>query len=126
MANNANNDGLDLDKVLAALSDDKSGLKNNSDSLLGLAKEVNTILTEFEKTIKMLDNMHVLPAIIRGVGKKYAIDVDTPLKSGSAVQPASDYHKLVFDQLNAMDANQIGQVLQKGATKDESSQIEKK
>ena len=65
--------GVDLDKVLASLSDGGSGLKDNSDSLLGLAKEVNTVLTEVEKTITMLDNMHVLPAIVRSVGKKLDI-----------------------------------------------------
>lgn len=110
--------GVDLDKVLSALSDGSGGLKDNSDSLLGLASEVNKVLTEFEKTIKMLDNMHVLPAIIRGVGKKLEIDVDTPLKSSNGVDPASDYHKLVFDQLNGMNQDEIAKVLINGSQKD--------
>ena len=117
--------GIDLDKVLSALGDGGSGLKDNSDSLLGLAKEVNTILTEVEKTITMLDNMHVLPAIVRSVGKKLEIDVDTPLKSGSGVNPATEYHKLVFEQLNGMNQEEIAKVLIDGSQKDVPKEEEK-
>lgn len=109
--------GVDLDKVLAELSNGDSGLKDNSDSLLGLAKEVNNVLSEFEKTVQMLDNMHVLPALVRGLGKKYDIDVDTPLKSDKGIKPATDYHKLVFDQLNAMTEAEVGKALLEGASK---------
>lgn len=112
--------GVDLDKVLAALSDGSGGIKTNSDSLLGLAKEVNTVLGEFEKTIKMMDNMNVLPLLVRAVGKKYEVDVDTPLNSSRGIQPASDYHKLVFEQLNGMDTNAIAELLLKGAGPDKN------
>lgn len=99
--------GMDIDKVLTALQDDN--IKENSDSVLGLAKEVNTILSEFEKTCKTLENMHVLPAIVRGVGTKYGIDVDTPLAGG--ITPSTDYHKIVFDRLNAMSEADIASLL---------------
>lgn len=98
---------LDIDKVLFALSDPK--VKGNTDSLMGLAQEANKILTEFEKTCKTLENMHILPAIVRGVGVKYNIDVDTPLADG--VKAKTAYHKLVFDKLNDMTEEQIGHLL---------------
>lgn len=109
--------GVDLDKVLMTLSEEGGGLKDNSDSLIGLAKEVNKVLTEFEKTVKMLENMHVLPVAIRLVGKKYEIDVDSPLSSGGAIQPATDYHKVVFEKLNEMTQEQIGEALLNGSKK---------
>ena len=109
--------GVDLDKVLQTLSEEGGGLKDNSDSLIGLAKEVNKVLTEFEKTVKMLENMHVLPVAIRLVGKKYDIDVDSPLASGSDIQPATDYHKVVFEKLNEMTQEQIGEALLNGSKK---------
>ena len=104
---------LDVDKVLLALSDSDSGLKENSDSLMGLATEANKILSEFEKACKALENMHVLPAIVRAIGAKYSIDVDTPLSGG--VKPSTDYHKIVFERLNSMNEADIGLILAGGA-----------
>lgn len=103
-------DALDVDKVLAALGN--KDLKENSESFMGLAQECNKILSEFEKTCKTLENMHVLPAIVRGIGVKYKIDVDTPLSSG--IKPTTDYHKIVFERLNAMSEADIGLVLAGG------------
>lgn len=107
--------GVDLDKVLSALSDGSGGIKENSDSLLGLASEVNKVLGEFEKSMKMLENMHVLPALVRGIGKKFEIDVDSPLHGSSSMEPATEYHKIVFERLNGMTENQIGEVLLNGS-----------
>ena len=118
---------MDIDKVLGMLSDSNEGLKNNSDSLMGLAKEVNGVLAEFEKTVTMLDKMHILPALIRGVGKKFEIDVDTPLStSDSGVAPASEYHKMVFDRMNSMSPEQIGEVLINGSKDTTSTTDENK
>ena len=111
---------VDMDKVLEALTEKGSGLKDNSDSLLGLAKEVNSVMSEFEKTVKMLESMHVLPAIVRSVGKKYDIDVDSPLANGGVI-PASDYHNTVFRELNKMTDEQIGEVLLNGSQKSKNS-----
>jgi len=108
---------IDVDKVLAALGN--KDVKANTDSLMGLAVEANKILSEFEKTCKILENMHVLPAIVRAVGVKYDIDVDTPLAGG--LKPASDYHKIVFDRLNAMGEEDIGAILTGGNNGKESS-----
>jgi len=98
---------LDIDKVMAALSNPTT--KENTDSLMGLAQEANKILSEFEKTCKTLENMHILPAIVRAVGVKYDIDVDTPLSDG--VKAKTAYHKLVFDRLNNMSEEEIGTLL---------------
>lgn len=109
---------LDLDKVLEALSDGNSGIKDNSESLMGLMSEVNRVLSEAEKSLATLDRMHVLPGIIRMMGKKYDVDVDTPLNvSGSGLEPASDYHRTVYDKMNTMTAQQIGEVLLHGSQK---------
>ena len=116
--------GVDLDKVLGALSDGNSGIKENSDSLLGLAREVNNVLTEFEKSIKMLESMHVLPAIIRGVGKKFDIDVESPLHSTDSIEPSTEYHKMVYDSLNGMSEKEIGQVLLDGIPKEDEKKNE--
>lgn len=104
-------DPIDIDKVLAALGN--KDVKANTDSLMGLAVEANKILSEFEKTCKTLENMHILPAIVRAVGVKYDIDVDTPLAGGMA--PATDYHKIVFERLNTMDEASVGAILAGGA-----------
>lgn len=103
-------DPLDVDKVLAALQN--KDVKENSDSLMGMLAQGNQVLSEFEKTCKTLENMHVLPAIVRAVGIKYNIDVDTPLAGG--ISPATDYHKVVFERLNAMSEADVGLILSGG------------
>ena len=108
--------GLDLDKVLSALADEGSGIKQNSDSLMGLMGEVNRVLGEAEKSLATLERMHVLPAIIRMAGKKYDVDVETPLNASSnGVEPASDYHRTVYEKMNSMTPEEIGNVLLNGA-----------
>ena len=42
---------VDMDKVLEALTEKGSGLKDNSDSLLGLAKEVNSVISNRTRMI---------------------------------------------------------------------------
>lgn len=101
---------FDVDKVLALMSN--KGVKQNSDSIMGMLEQGNQVLAEFEKTCKTLENMHVLPAIVRAVGAKYEIDVDTPLAGG--LKPATDYHKVVFERLNAMSEADIGVILSGG------------
>ena len=118
--------GVYRDKVLGALSDGSSGIKDNSDSLLGLAKEVNSVLTEFEKSMKMLESMHLLPAIIRGIGKKFEIDVESPLHGTDSIEPSTEYHKMVYDSLNGMSEKEIGQVLINGIPKEETKKNEVK
>jgi len=114
--------GLDLDKVLDALSNEGSGIQNNSASLMGLAKEVNTVLAEVEKTVVRLDNMKVLPGIMRLAGKKFEVDVETPLVGSSqGITPASDYHRTVYEKLQTMTAEQIGEVLLHGSKKPDTT-----
>ena len=108
-------DAVDVDALIKMMGN--KDVKENSDSLMGLAQEANKILSEFEKTCKTLENMHILPAVVRAIGAKYKIDVDTPLSGG--IKPATDYHKLVFDRFNAMSAEDIGLILAGG--KSESS-----
>ena len=66
-------------------------------------KSLDTIL----KIIDKLNNIGVIPAIVRSLQVKWGIDLEKPLESSRAIVPKTDTHKIFFEQLNSLSENEI-------------------
>jgi hypothetical protein len=96
---------VSLDKLLAAAGDKSIG--DNAGSILEMLKETNKVLAEAQKTINFLKSTGVLPGIVRGIGKKYDVDMETPLKGDMAVSAPSSNHKAVMENIAKMTEEQL-------------------
>jgi len=98
---------LDLEKLMTLAGDKK--VAENAGSLMGMLQEANKTLQEVQKSVNLLKNMGVFPVLVRGIGKKLEIDVETPLASDSYVQPKSDAHRVLINGINSMTDEQLTQ-----------------
>ncbi len=92
---------VDFEKLIKLASSPEVG--KNADSLQGMLKEAEQVLTFAEKVIKVFDRAGALPGLVRALGKKYDVDVETPLRTQhgeDGIIPISEYHKQVFESLN--------------------------
>lgn len=99
--------------------------KDNLETLLKDWDRYNKIFDRVNETITKLDRIGILPVIIRGVGKKYDIDVDKPLNDPLAIQAASSIHKLFFSELNQVPEDIVKQMYQQALKASDSASITK-
>lgn len=92
---------IPFDKLIEAASSQGTG--KNADSILGMLKEVNTVLGELQKTVDFFRRIGVLPGIVRAMGKKYNVDVDTPLANEMSVVAPTANHKVIMENLSKLD-----------------------
>jgi len=100
---------LKMEKLLELAANPE--IEKNSNSLMSMLQEGNRLLSEAQKMANMLRAMGVYPALIRSLGKKYDIDVETPLKTESGITPSSDYHKTVLTAINEMSQEDVVKML---------------
>ena len=55
--------------------------------------------------------MGLMPLIVRGLGKKIDVDAESPLKSENIVKPRSEEHKILFNEFNKLDNNQLSELV---------------
>lgn len=92
---------IDFEKLMKLAADPKVG--ENAESLQGLLKDAEKVLSFAEKVIKVVDRAGGLPGLVRAVGKKYDVDVETPLRTQhgeDGIIPVSEFHKKVFEEMN--------------------------
>ena len=82
-------------------------------TVLDTLKEVNKVLGEGSRTVDLLKKTGLLPLIIRGIGKKLDVDPETPLQSENTIMPQSENHKLLFNQLNRLNQDQLSEFVAK-------------
>lgn len=100
--------------------------KDNLETLLKDWDRYNKIFDRVNETITKLDRIGILPAIIRGVGKKYDIaDIDKPLNDSLMIQAASGIHKLFFSELNQVPEDIVKQMYQQALKASDSASITK-
>jgi len=86
----------------------KAATPENLDKLLKDWDKYNKIFDRVNDTIEKLNRLGLIPAIVRGIGKKYEIpDIDKPLSDPLAISAASPIHKLFFSELNNVPEEQI-------------------
>lgn len=97
---------IDIDSIMKGLSSPEVG--KNADSLIGMVKEVNTVLKEVQKTVDFLDKCGIKPLLVRGIGMKMGIDVDSPLAAEKkGFEPSTATHANIYNRLNVMSEKEV-------------------
>jgi hypothetical protein len=92
---------VDFEKLLQLASSPAVG--KNAESFSGMLKEAEGVIKLAEKVVSIMDRAGALPGIVRAIGKRFEVDVETPLKTREAsngIIPASEYHSQVLGELN--------------------------
>jgi hypothetical protein len=92
---------IDFEKLLQLASSPEVG--KNAETFSGMLKEAEGVIKLAEKVVSMMDRAGALPGIVRAIGKKYGVDVESPLKTREAsngIIPASEYHSQILGGLN--------------------------
>lgn len=95
-------DNIDLDVMIDALKSPQVG--ENAGSILGMIKELNIVLKEFSSTMDFLNKYGVLVPSIRIAAAKMGVDIDKPLAGN--LNPATDWHKMLFESLNKLSPDE--------------------
>ena len=119
---------MDLDKILKVAGTE--GVGKNAGSIMGMLQEGNKVLTELQKSTNMLNKMGVFPALVRIAGKKFDVDVESPLKSSQSqgITPKSDTHHAILNNINELgqdDLKKFGDALKEYNDKNVSKKSEK-
>ncbi len=103
---------IPFDKLIEAV--EKPEVSDNAINVMAMLQEANRLLGQVEQMVTKLKNMGIFPAIVRFIGKKYGIDVETPLKTEieQAIVPKSEKHRLVLMSLNELNEVEIEQVIE--------------
>jgi len=99
---------IDFEKLLKLASSAEVG--KNAESFSGMLKEAEGVIKIIEKVVAVADKAGALPGLVRAVGKKYGVDVETPLKTkdnSNSINPASDYHLQVLSELNKIPEKEL-------------------
>ncbi len=107
---------IDFDKLLKLAASPEVG--KNADSLSGMLKEAEGVLNLADRMIKIADRAGALPGLIRALGKKYEVDVETPLRTQhgeDGIIPVSEFHKQVFNELNNVPEKDLQKQLESTA-----------
>ncbi len=107
---------IDFDKLMKLAASPEVG--KNADSLSGMLKEAEQVLNFADRVIKVVDRAGALPGLVRALGKKYGVDVETPLQTQhgeDGIIPISDFHKQVFNELNGVPEKDLKKQLESTA-----------
>lgn len=99
---------LDFDKLMKLAESDKFGA--NAESLSGMLKEAEGVIKLVERVVSVADRAGALPGLVRAIGKKYEVDVETPLRTredSKSITPASEYHAQVLAELNKIPEKEL-------------------
>lgn len=94
---------IDFDKLMKLAASPEVG--KNADSLSGMLNKAEQVLSFADRVIKVVDRAGALPGLIRALGKKYGVDVETPLQTQhgeDGIIPVSDFHKQLFNEFNGV------------------------
>jgi hypothetical protein len=107
---------VDFEKLLQLASSPEVG--KNAESFSGMLKEAEGVIKLVEKVVNVADRAGALPGLVRALGKKYDVDVETPLKireDSNSIIPASEYHAGVLSELNKIPAEELKKQFEKAA-----------
>ena len=101
-------DNIDIDGILKAVNTPEGG--KNLGTILDTVREVNVVLKEVQKTVDFLDRCGVKPLIVRAMGAKLGVDVDTPLQAEKGFKAATQTHAQIYNHLNQMSEADVAQM----------------
>lgn len=103
---------MDIDSIIKGISNPE--VAANSQSLMEMIKEVNSVLGEVQKTVAFLDRTGLKPLLVRGIGMKLGVDAETPLQSDIGFKPKSKAHEAIFEHLNLMSETDLATMFTEG------------
>ncbi|CAG0997096.1 hypothetical protein METP3_03036 [Methanosarcinales archaeon] len=107
---------VDFEKLLQLASSPEVG--KNAESFSGMLKEAEGVIKLVERVVSIADRAGALPGMVRALGKKYDVDVETPLKTRddkNSITPASEYHAGVLGELNKVPAEELKKQFEQAA-----------
>jgi predicted metal-dependent hydrolase len=108
---------IDFDKLLKLAASPEVGA--NAESLSGMLKEAEGVIKLVEKVVNVADRAGALPGLVRAVGKKYGVDVETPLRTrqddSKSITPSSEYHAQVLAELNKIPEKELKKQFEEAA-----------
>ncbi|CAG0950519.1 MAG: hypothetical protein OIN86_13575 [Candidatus Methanoperedens sp.] len=108
---------VDFEKLLQLASDPKVGA--NAESFSGMLKEAEGVIKLVEKVVNVADRAGALPGLVRALGKKYDVDVESPLKTrndeSKLITPASEYHAQLLSELNKIPEKELKKQFEEAA-----------
>lgn len=107
---------IDFEKLLQLASSPEVG--KNAETFSGLLKEAEGVIKLVEKVVAVADRAGALPGLVRAIGKKYDVDVETPLRTrenSNSIIPASEYHAGVLSELNKVPETELKKQFEKAA-----------
>lgn len=99
---------IDFEKLMQLASSPEVG--KNAESFSGMLKEAEGVIKLVEKVVNVADRAGALPGLVRALGRKYEVDVETPLKTRedkNSIIPASEYHSQVLGELNKIPQEEL-------------------
>lgn len=100
---------IDFEKLMKLASSPEVG--KNAESFSGMLKEAEGVIKIVEKVVNLADKAGALPGLVRALGKKYDVDVESPLKTRedakNSIIPASEYHSQILNELNKIPAEEL-------------------
>lgn len=98
---------IDFDKLLKLAESDKAAA--NAMSFTDMLTEAEKVVKLGEKIVSVFDRAGALPGMVRALGKKWEVDVDTPLNTSQdgTILPATEFHKGVFQELNSIPKEEL-------------------
>lgn len=107
---------IDFDKLLKLAASPEVGA--NADSLSGMLKEAEGVIKLVERVVSVADKAGALPGLVRAIGKKYEVDVETPLRTrddSKSITPSSEYHAQIFAEFNKIPEKELVKQLEEAA-----------
>jgi predicted metal-dependent hydrolase len=100
---------IDFEKLMQLASSPEVG--KNAESFSGMLKEAEGVIKLVEKVVNVADRAGALPGLVRALGKKYDVDVESPLKTRedakNSIIPASEYHSQILNELNKIPPEEL-------------------
>jgi hypothetical protein len=106
---------IDIDQIMKIMASPEAA--KNAAGLMDMLNELNRVLGTLQKTMNMLESMGLKPLLVRAAGAKLGVDAETPLQSESSersIIASSEYHSMIFRQLNDLPPNAVAQILDSG------------
>lgn len=103
---------IDFEKLLKVAESDKAA--QNAMTFTDMLKEAEGVVKLAEKVVSVFDRAGALPGMVRAVGKKYDVDVETPLRTREdhGISPNTAFHREIMLQLNDIQEDSLREQFQ--------------
>jgi hypothetical protein len=105
---------MDLETILKVASDGK--LATNAESFTDLINSVDGIIKQGDKIlgfINRLERSTLVSTLLRAQMKKGGVDIAPLIKDDAGIRPKTDAHAQILNNINALDENQLRELMER-------------